>query len=535
MTSNLGAAERRASVGFDRDSNTDASHYERAARAAFRPEFLNRIDRIVSFRDLGREHRRALTAMAIDKVRRRRGLLEPGVALTVSDAALDALGDGGYSPELGARALRRHVEDKVVALVARQLAGYGNVTDVDVEVRTTTEEPAPSAVTEESSDGYRFTLHKRGTSKAVYEYTAMREISEMRRELARYTRFDRVIEVREQVRFLVAQLGYGKKDQQRYGRDAQDHGKLQAEHHRLSKLLESMDEAADTVRAVEDLALDAYFRGQQVGALRREARDARDLFIRPLTSALIAQEPQRDEVSLILQEVDDGRALASYLPGLVAFSEAPGWTIELHLDRRDRDDVPGWPKDRRWGPPRSYADIAELVRNKERSAIPILLRARGPEAIFLALEGGLHRFTGEGAGNLWVQRLALRFRIGEADWLKMDPDGPSVFPERVRTPPNRVHDRDAGKVTVVQRRTLEIEPKDYWKRWLEVVLAHLILCEEGKLDRDDQLRGRLPTEQDEIRTLLQTEGKIAAIKRYRELTGVGLREAKEAVEELEDE
>ena len=166
--------------------------------------------------------------------------------------------------------------------------------------------------------------------------------------------------------------------------------------------------------------------------------------------------------------------------------------------------------------------------------MPLLLRVRGPEALFLALEGGLHRFTGTPAGNLWVQRLALRFRMGDDDWAKMDPDGPSVFPERVRTQPNRVHDRDNGKVVVAQRRTLEIDPRDYWKRFPEILLAHLILFEEGKLDRDEQLRGRLPTDQDEIRTLLQTEGKIAAIKRYRELTGVGLREAKIAVEDIED-
>ncbi len=535
MTSNLGAAERRAAVGFDRDSGTDASHYERAARGAFRPELLNRIDRIVSFRDLGPEHRRTLTAMAIEKVRRRRGLLETGVALTVSEGALDALGAGGYSAELGARALRRHVEDKVVSLVAGMVAGYGNVSEIDLEVRTEAEGVAPGALSDTARDGYRVTAHKRGTTKAVYEYTSMREISEVRRELARYARFDRVVEIREQVRFLVAQLGYGKKDRQRYGAEAADHGKLQAEHHRLAALLSSMDESEGTVRAVEDLALDAYFRGQQVGALRKEARSARDLFIRPLTSALIAREPQRDEVSLILQEVDDGRALAAYLPGLVAFAEAPGWQLELHLDRGDRDDVPAWPADRRWGPPRAYQDVASVIGNKERAAMPLLLRVRGPEALFLALEGGLHRFTGDNPGNLWIQRLALRFRMGDADWPKMDPDGPSVFPERVRTPPNRIHDRENGKINIAQRRTLEIDPRDYWKRFLEIALAHLILFEEGKLDRDEQLRGRLPSDHDEIRTLLQTEGKIAAIKRYRELTGVGLREAKIAVEDLEDE
>jgi ATP-dependent Clp protease ATP-binding subunit ClpC len=535
MTSNLGAAERRTAVGFDRTSGTDQSHYERAARAAFRPEFLNRIDRIVSFRDLGPEHRKTLTAMAIDKVRRRRGLLEPGCALSVSDAALESLGEGGYTPELGARALRRHVEAKLVALVARMVSGYGNVTDVDFEVRTLAEEEPEGVVAKDDDGTYRITVHKRGSNKAVYEYAAMREISEVRRELARYLRFDRILELREHVRFLVAQLGYGKKEKEKLGRDAQEHGKLQAEHHRLGTLLATMDEGNDTVRAVEDLALDAYFRGQQVGPLRKEAFEARRTFVTPLASALIAQEPRRDEVSMILQELDDQKALNAYLPGLIEFAKASDWTIELHLDRGDRDDLPAWPKDRRWGPPRAYDDIESLLANKERAPMPLLLRAKGPEAIFLALEGGLHKWTGDGEANLFVTRLALRFRMGDDDWPKMDPDGPSVFPERIRSQPNRIHDRANSRTTIAQRRTIEVAPRVYWKRFLEVALAHLILFEEGKLDRDLGFRGRLPSEQDEIRTLLATEGKIAAIKRYRELTGVGLREAKIAVEDMEDE
>lgn len=541
MTSNLGAADRRAAVGFDRSSTTDLSHYERAARAAFRPEFLNRIDRIVSFRDLGPEHRKTLTAMAIDRVRRRRGLLEAGAALVVSDAALESLGDGGYSAELGARALRRHVESKLVALVARTVAGYGNVTDVDFEVRTTREDEAMPCVAREDDGQYRITVHKRGTNKAVFEYAAMSEISRARRELARYSRFDRIVELREHVRFLVAQLGYERGEREKLGREAADHGKLRAEHHRLSTLLKAMDDSADTVRAVEDLALDAYFRGQQVGPLRREVFEARGAFIDPLTSALIAQEPRRDEVSLILQEVDDGKALQLYVPGLIAYAEANELEVQLHLDRGDRDDVPAWPKDRRWGPPREYKSVADAINAKERSSMPLLLRARGPEAMLLALEGGLHKWSassGESEANLFITRLALRFRMGDDDWAKMDPDGPSVFPERVRTQPTRVHHRANNHITIVQRNTLEMPPRDYWRRFREVALAHLILFEEGKLDRAGRewgFRGRLPSEQDEIRMLLQTEGKIAAIKRYRELTGVGLREAKIAVEDMEDE
>ena len=89
LTSNLGAAERRAAVGFERGASE--GHYDRALVSAFRPEFLNRIDRVVTFADLGPEHKKTLVSMALEKVRRRRGLLEPGCTLTVSDAAIEAL------------------------------------------------------------------------------------------------------------------------------------------------------------------------------------------------------------------------------------------------------------------------------------------------------------------------------------------------------------------------------------------------------------------------------------------------------------
>jgi len=524
MTSNLGAAERRSAVGFDRGSSTDASHYERAARGAFRPEFLNRIDKIVSFNDLGPEHRKTLVSMALDKVRRRRGLLEAGVALHVSESVLEALGADGYSPELGARALRRHVESTLVAAVARELAAHGNPEGIDVDV------------TRDEAGAMRVAIVKRSDAKATHEYTAMREIADHRRELQRYLRLDRLIELREHARFLVAQLGYGKKEQQRYGREALDHGKLQAEHHRVSELLAAMDTSMDTLRAVEDLALDAYFRGQLVGPLRKEAREARWAFVTPLVSALLAREPRRDELTLIVQEIDDGKALHRYVPGLLAIADSREWQIELHVDRGDRDDVPTWPKDRRWGPPRAWEDVATALKSKDQPPVAVLLRVRGPDAIVLALEGGLHRFQGgEAPGHLFVTRLAPRTSFQDADWAKLDPDAPSVFAERIRQQPNRVHDDGTQRTNVAMRRTVEVPPAKYWVWHREVELAHLILCEDGKLDRDEQLRGRLPTDSDEIRTLLATQGKIAAIKRYRELTGVGLKEAKEAVESLEGE
>jgi hypothetical protein len=186
---------------------------------------------------------------------------------------------------------------------------------------------------------------------------------------------------------------------------------------------------------------------------------------------------------------------------------------------------------------RSWLDLEQGLKSKETPPAALLLRVRGPDALVLALEGGLHRFTqssgGERAANLFVTRLSPRALFNDADWAKLDPDAPSVFAERIRQQPNRIHDEATQRTTIAQRKTVEVPPAKYWIWHREVELAHLLLCEEGKLDRDVELGGRMPTDVDEVRTLLATQGKIAAIKRYRELTGVGLKEAKDAVEAME--
>jgi ATP-dependent Clp protease ATP-binding subunit ClpC len=546
MTSNLGAAERRAAVGFERGASPGASHYERAVAAAFRPEFRNRIDRVVTFGDLGPEHRLALVAMAIEKVRRRRGLLEPGCALAVSDGAVVRLGEEGYSPAYGARALRRHVERRLVSAVALALSARGEAGDVDVDVRDAGEPGPPHPLASDEAGGLRVSLLRRGGVKATRDDRAMREVSGVRRELARLMRLDRVVELREQVKFLVAQLGHGNKkpppgretgeDARRSAREATDFGRLQAEHHRLSTLLQALAGPAGRARDAEGAALTAFFRGEPCGAQRLEALAARAEFLPHLASALVALEPRRDECTVILQELDEGRALELYLPGLAEHAGRGLWSVEVHLDRGERRDVRDWPEGRRWGPPRSPALALEQVLEKERSAIALLLRVRGPDAIFLSLEGGLHRFyAGEKPANLFVHRVGLRAWFDDVHWPTLDPDPPIELGDRAKQSPVRSYRYDPGAVEIAGLETLDVKPADYWQRHAEIVVAHLLLFERGKLDREAALRGRVPSGDDEseILNVLRSQGKIEAVKRYRELTGLGLKDSKDAVEAIE--
>jgi ATP-dependent Clp protease ATP-binding subunit ClpC len=522
LTSNLGAAERRAKVGFDREAQGDEGHYERAARQAFRPEMLNRLDRIVTFRDLGKEHRKTLVSLSIEKVRRRRGLFENGTDLRVSEGATTALADGGYSFAYGARALRRHVEEHLVEPAATLMSGYGGTLDIDVDVRLESE-PQVLDAPSEVHGGLRFALVRRAQKSVSHEHGAMRRIAAVRRELARAGKLDRLVELREHLAFLVAQLGTGAQNAPDYGREQ---GRLQAEHFRLSAPMTAVDRAISDVQVVEETAIEAFFRGEKLGELLSEAERIRREVARPLVRALVAQEPRRDEVTLLVQELDNGRALDVWLRELVSVLEDRGWTMQLRLQETDAAT-----KARKWGDPRDHAFALQLLRG-DRTPMSLVITLTGSEAMLASLERGVQRFVGlgEGPAHLAVHVIALRSMFTPEEWKKIEPETPQLVQERLRHKPSRIHDRAAGKVSLAGLSDLEI-PRA-WEGFDEIALAILLGFEKDIGDRDEAFAGRLSGD-DEIAAILANGGKIMAIKRYRELTGVGLKEAKDAVEALE--
>jgi ribosomal protein L7/L12 len=74
---------------------------------------------------------------------------------------------------------------------------------------------------------------------------------------------------------------------------------------------------------------------------------------------------------------------------------------------------------------------------------------------------------------------------------------------------------------------------DYWSHFDTIALEHLLIFEEGgDKDRDTALAPRLRDGWSEVRALLRSGRTIEAIKLYRERTGLGLREARDAVEAM---
>jgi ATP-dependent Clp protease ATP-binding subunit ClpC len=128
MTSNAGArniTEKRQKLGFASGQNA-SDGFEAIKEAVteelkrvFKPEFLNRIDETIVFRQLTKENIREISSKMLDTIRERIGSM--GVEITVDEAALDLLAEKGFDPVYGARPLRRAIQAAVEDTAAEKL------------------------------------------------------------------------------------------------------------------------------------------------------------------------------------------------------------------------------------------------------------------------------------------------------------------------------------------------------------------------------------------------------------------------------
>jgi ATP-dependent Clp protease ATP-binding subunit ClpA len=123
MTSNLGTTTGQVRIGLDQSDATHQNAYVKAAEAFFRPEFVNRIDRIIPFESLSRNQMRRIADLLLSDVFQRDGLVRRRCALSVEPSAMERIVDAGYHPQFGARALKRVIERQLLQPVAAKLAG----------------------------------------------------------------------------------------------------------------------------------------------------------------------------------------------------------------------------------------------------------------------------------------------------------------------------------------------------------------------------------------------------------------------------
>jgi ATP-dependent Clp protease ATP-binding subunit ClpC len=126
LTSNLGATSHRgAGMGFVPEVGAySEDQVLRAVGQTFRPEFINRLDKIIVFRPLSREMMRDILRLELSRLSQRRGLRRRDWAVEWESSAIEFLLDRGFSPEMGARPLRRAIDQYLLAPLAAALVEH---------------------------------------------------------------------------------------------------------------------------------------------------------------------------------------------------------------------------------------------------------------------------------------------------------------------------------------------------------------------------------------------------------------------------
>jgi ATP-dependent Clp protease ATP-binding subunit ClpB len=136
MTSNLGSQLIQEIAGDSEEKYTEMkAAVMGVVQGHFRPEFINRVDEIVVFRPLDKAQIRQIARIQCDYLAKR--LAERQLSLSLSDKALELIGNVGFDPVYGARPLKRAIQQQLENPLAKDILGGkfqpGDVIAVDAQ------------------------------------------------------------------------------------------------------------------------------------------------------------------------------------------------------------------------------------------------------------------------------------------------------------------------------------------------------------------------------------------------------------------
>jgi len=179
MTSNIGSELVQNKSGFGFSQNTPESDYHQLQQTLrqeierhFRPEFINRLDDVMVFRPLQREHLVQIVDYELTKLRSR--LHEKDIELELEDSAKEFLIKKGYNPDYGARPLRRAIEQYIEdplseALLKEEFTGGQLIRVSKPEAVDSDQSEAEDAATAESDESSADSVSERTTLTFVAE------------------------------------------------------------------------------------------------------------------------------------------------------------------------------------------------------------------------------------------------------------------------------------------------------------------------------------------------------------------------------
>jgi ATP-dependent Clp protease ATP-binding subunit ClpC len=524
MTSNLGARHREHAPGLVADPKAREGRYLQTIERAFRPELINRIDRIVRFSSLTPPEIEAIAQLTIERISARHGLAERRIGLQLSAEALAELARRGYAEAYGARQLSRCLEDQLVTPLAKLLAGHLDADGGVVSVRLAGEAdsgpvssptgaaaPAPQATLDAA--GLVLTLTRGRARRRRSELRGLSDICELRRDIDRLLHLDRAQQVREQIDYLVAQLASAeelkrkqrkrrKQSARAAARERREHTEVLTAHKRLSELWQAVERPRDDLLAAEELAMGALAEREDASAYLGEALDAERRFQRALCYVLVALRPQRDQVTLLAQEIEGLGGFDCWLTPLLGQLGPRRWTLTAHgrgvaADPRADD----WQVGERggWGPPRDASWLEAALERDKRPFRSVLLRLRGPYVgCLLALEAGLHIWEKQAKqpeARLVVRHIAQRTELVDEEWTALAPANPAEFARLRREAARRRFPHPAGPCRLAADLAVDLPQRAYWSRFEEIATAQLLDCERSdQRDPDDLFHAELPLE-----------------------------------------
>jgi ATP-dependent Clp protease ATP-binding subunit ClpA len=260
MTSNLGAETyKRTALGFqesDKVTERARQHFLKEVRAFVRPEFFNRLDRIVPFTPLDEATVLQIAHRELEKIMRRDGIYYRGVTLDVSDEVTGYLTAKGYDVRYGARPLKRTIERELLVPLAeglnRQSADISLRADVRLEKNRLLVDVKPR--TDEA--GKVISL----TAKNAPFAELAKQAAELRREAQNLSRSAAALDIRNQI-FNLERIA--KRLARKKWADAEamhSLGRLPE----LKRGIEKLDEAAERIAAYEDEILLCFY-GRETG------------------------------------------------------------------------------------------------------------------------------------------------------------------------------------------------------------------------------------------------------------------------------
>ncbi|MBX3063001.1 MAG: AAA family ATPase [Anaerolineae bacterium] len=433
LTSNLGSGQKQTRPrGFSTGDEVDhdlittslTQHYKAQIERYFRPEFVNRIDQIVTFTQLTRPALRQIATRELSEILRRDGIQRRNMPVEIADSVIELVLEEGYSPVYGARPLKREIERLVVAPMARVLSETRGAKQKLLRLSAEAGHLQIETVPIEEAPAEMVTLTASGSDaeKRRMDVPALIEaLAALRRKLADWVNSDPIREMQHEKVHLLEQTQkpdfWQNSDEARNG---------MSRFYFVDRLLSRLNDLVERAEYLEDFA-SMIDKERAISYQSDLARDYEALHLQVSfldIELMTAHLPHRNQTILLIRPFSDQPFASSATNDTWARQLA---TMYLHWAERKGYEYDLYMLDSKEGVPGgmnfalvnggNFADLQEKFAAHTASP-EIALFVRGTNAFgFLKGERGLHRLHGRDSSSQDQLALVRVFAI---------PDGKSV-------------------------------------------------------------------------------------------------------------